>query len=132
MKIILLSGQPNTGKTTTLNDLYNDLIAKGASVHIVKLPLGGKSSNDFECVLKISGKLVAIYSMGDYIASCYEAIIKYAYCDVLVLAYSDKFKNSIATVVGSCPHHVVVNKTIGSNQVQNNQMDVATISSNIP
>ena len=128
MKIILLSGQPNTGKTTVFNDLYTTLVSSGASVHTGKTSVGGNPL-DFECILSVTVtgvvKSVAIYSMGDYHESVYHAIIKYSHCDVLVLAYSDKFVRNIASFVSSLPHHVVVSKT------SNNSADVATIVSHI-
>lgn len=125
----MLSGAPNSGKTTTLNDLYNHLIGVGASVLVAKSKLGG-SPLDFECTLNINGKLVAIYTMGDYKECCYKAAVKYAFCDTLVLAYSDKFSNSIAAFLNSIPGHVVIHKSIG-NPSTVNSADVIAISNNI-
>ncbi|MDW5419272.1 hypothetical protein R6242_22115 [Iodobacter sp. CM08] len=78
MDMILLFGDPNSGKTTTMNLVYSDLIAKGATVVEPKMQVGGNPL-DFECVLKYQEKLIAIFSMGDYLHECYSAIIKYAY-----------------------------------------------------
>ena len=117
MKIILLSGNPNAGKTTTFNALFDQITKSGASVIEGRKQIGG-NGHDFECVLKIDSKLVALYSMGDYHLACFEAIIKYSHCDILILAYSDKFKNSIAQMLRNYSHHVVVSKT------NSNQQDV--------
>ncbi len=129
MDIILLSGRPSSGKTTTINLVYNTLAAQGAAVVVSKALLGG-NPNDFECVLKYNGKQVAIYSMGDYLHTCCLAVIKYAYCDKLILAYSNKFKQNLAIEVGKCPNHRVVPKSHG-NAAVNNQYDASIVVSYI-
>ena len=90
MKIILLSGKQKTGKSTTFNLLYDKLTQNGKK-NIVsdKKELGHPEDKDFECVVKYRGKRVALYSMGDFDLKCVEAIVKYAHCDVLILAYSE-------------------------------------------
>ena len=129
MKVVMLSGAPNSGKTTVLNDLYDHLIKAGAFVQAAKAQLGGNPL-DFECILNVKGKHVAIYTMGDYKEYCYKAVIKYALCDTLVLAYSDKFQNSIAAFLLSIPGHVVIPKSIGTATIVNSA-DVTAISNNI-
>jgi tRNA uridine 5-carbamoylmethylation protein Kti12 len=97
MKIILLSGRPSSGKSTTLNLLYDKLMESGkCSVISEKTP---RDSFDFECVLSYNNKTVAIYTSGDVYQWCVEAIVKYANCDVLVLAYSNKFARSLEKIV---------------------------------
>lgn len=129
MKIVLLSGKPNTGKTTTLNLVYNSLLS--SSAHILQpRSILGSNPNDFECILSYTGKVVAIYSAGDLISDCYSAIVKYCYCDTLVLAYSDKFSNSLAQLVSACPMHVVINKSHG-NPSTNNINDCSLVIQNI-
>ena len=129
MDIILLSGAPNSGKTTTMNLVYSDLITRGATVVAPKIIVGGNPL-DFECVLKYKGKSVAIFSMGDYLHECWSAVIKYAYCDKLILAYSDKFAKNLAPIVGNCHNHVVVSKSQG-NAATNNPKDTAIIVAHI-
>ena len=125
MDISLLCGDPNSGKTTTMNLVYSDLIAKGATIVGPKMQTG-ENPLDFECILKYNGKLIAIFSMGDYLHECWSAVIKYAYCDKLILAYSDKFTRSLATVVGHCHNHHVITKSRG-NAATNNPSDAAII-----
>jgi hypothetical protein len=99
MKIILLSGKPETGKSTTFNLLYDKLTQNGKrNIVSEKKELGNPIDKDFECVVKYRGKTVALYSMGDFDLKCIEAIVKYAHCDVLVLAYSEE-------------HHRIIKKT---------------------
>jgi len=112
MKIILLSGKPHSGKTGTLNKLYDELISDKYSVICPKEPVGG-DPRDFECVLQQPGKkkTVAFYTMGDILWLCHEAIIKYAGTDVLILAYSDKFSDALNVTIKQYDPHVVIEKT---------------------
>jgi hypothetical protein len=90
MRMIILSGDPGTGKTTTLNDVFV-IIASEINPPPVKTPVG--PGKDFEAAVLYKGKRVTIFSEGDTLYHIREAICKYAaQCDVLILAYSDKFK----------------------------------------
>ncbi|MES2671683.1 MAG: hypothetical protein V4673_14865 [Pseudomonadota bacterium] len=129
MDIILLSGNSNSGKTTTMNVVYEELISKGATVVRSKVQVGG-NIKDFECVLKYKGKLVAMCSMGDYLMHCCFAAVRYASCDKLVLAYNNRFKQDLAAVVASCQNHSVIRKS-GGNPASSNQKDAATVISRI-
>ncbi len=110
MRIILLSGKPNTGKTTTLNIVYNDLVNQGGITIKNKLQLG-KNPMDFKTILKYHGKTVAIFSMGDYYWQCRRAINDYAKCNYLILAYSDKFKWNLKDAIARDPKNCVIAKT---------------------
>lgn len=92
MKIIMLSGCPKSGKTTTLGKVY-DFLEKVTGTQIIrpKTPLGG-NPKDFECVLCCQGKRVAMFTMGDYV---YEIVHAMSYydgfgADVLIVANSNK------------------------------------------
>ena len=92
MKIIMLSGSPNSGKTTVLNQVY-DYLKKETCAKIIrpKTQLGG-NPEDFECVLCCQGKRVAMFTMGDYV---YEIVHAMSYydgfgADVLIVANSNK------------------------------------------
>jgi hypothetical protein len=90
MKLIILSGKPNTGKTTTLNKVF-DVLTKGMNPPPVKNLI--EPGGDFESAFLYKGKRVAIFSHGDTLWRIREAICTYAaHCDVLILAYSDKHK----------------------------------------
>lgn len=110
MKIILLYGLPNTGKTTTFNLVYDKLIEFGAQEAEAKTPLG-KNPKDFKTILKYQGKNVAVFSMGDYYRQCRRAINDYAKCDYLILAYSDKFKWNLKDAIARDPKNCVIAKT---------------------
>lgn len=132
MKIILLTGRPNTGKTTTLNMVYNQL-TQGMTNPPHKQIIQGGSANDFECVFQnnntINNKTVAIFSMGDILYMIYDAIIRYMNnSDVLIVAHSqggyikDKL---IQTITNNNPPHCVIKKTA------NNANDCQNIINNI-
>lgn len=64
MKIVILHGKHNCGKTTTFNLLYDEIIARGAEIIMPKKDLPARK--DFECILKYKEKKVALFSLGDY------------------------------------------------------------------
>jgi broad-specificity NMP kinase len=106
MKIILLSGAPNCGKTTTLNLVY-DQMTSGMPSLPTKTRIG-ENPMDFECEFDYKEKRVAIFTVGDYLYSITkpnlrEAVIKYSRVDVLILAHSTggSTKNAFAATVGN-------------------------------
>jgi len=119
MKIIMLAGESNSGKTQTLNGVY-DCLVQSSEIVQKKTQLGG-NENDFECVLKYQNMYIAIYTMGDYLNTCYEAIIKYADKDILLMAYNTQFAAGLDKTVKKNKNHIVVNKT------KNNHNDIDSI-----
>jgi hypothetical protein len=106
MKIVLLSGKPHSGKTATFNILYDRLIGAGAKIDCPKKRVDA-NSRDFECTVIFRRKKIALFSLGDYLWLCVEAIIKYARADVLILAYSDRFNTKLNAMIEKYGHHVV-------------------------
>ena len=90
MKVVFLHGEHNSGKTTTINELYYRLLLEGAKVIEPKKNLPAK--DDFECILEFQNKRIALFSLGDYMYAIGAAIGYYtmANCDVLVVANSLK------------------------------------------
>jgi len=112
MKIILLSGKPNTGKTTTLNLLYDKITQNGTKNIIAKKEeFKYPAIKDFECIVSYNSKKTAIFSMGDVYGTFIEVIIKYANCDILVLAYSERFVKKLDEVIKKYDYHCVIRKT---------------------
>ena len=64
MKIIFLEGGSNTGKTTTLNDLFNQL--KPYAEGQIESKQLGADPLDRVAVIPLKGKLIGICSLGDY------------------------------------------------------------------
>lgn len=95
MKIIMLYGPSSSGKTTTINMVYNVILPQSLIVH-PKQHLGG-DPNDFEAVLNYSvngvTKKIAFFSMGDFAYEVVHAMSFYEGmgCDVLVCACNDRF-----------------------------------------
>lgn len=65
MKIIVLAGPNSCGKTTTLNNVYDVLLAQGA---VSAEPAGKKqiADKDFSDIVTWKGRKIAIFTMGDY------------------------------------------------------------------
>jgi uridine kinase len=111
MKIIVLAGKSGTGKTCALKMLFNKLTSEGKE-NIIEakkyLPNGKETDKDFECIVSYDGKSVAIYTMGDYCDKVIEAIVKYAYLDVLVLACNTDYKKKITNDINQNGFHLYV------------------------
>lgn len=95
MKIIMLYGPSSSGKTTTINMVYDAIISQSFVVH-PKRQLGGNSA-DFEAVLDYTKedttKRVAFFSMGDFAYEVVHAMSFYEGmgCEVLVCTCNDRF-----------------------------------------
>lgn len=90
MKVVFLHGEHNSGKTTTINRLYERLLSEGAKEIEPKKNLPGR--DDFECVVELNNRTIALFSLGDYMYAIGAAVGYYtrANCDVLVVANSLK------------------------------------------
>jgi hypothetical protein len=93
MKVIMLSGPGNSGKTKTMNKLYDALIEKNDVSIICPRTQYGGDPDDFECTLCYRGKKVALFSMGDMARDIFRAIYFYEGrgCDILVCVCNDKY-----------------------------------------
>jgi hypothetical protein len=122
MRIILLTGQANSGKTTTLNMVYANLTA-GITNPPPKQPIQYGSPDDFECIVNYKNKNVAFFTLGDVLYRIQYAVLKYSQADVLILAHRQKGNtmNDYAQEIKKYPQHHVVNKT------KNNSNDCNTI-----
>jgi hypothetical protein len=79
MKVIMLIGSPNCGKTNTINEVYKSLTGNY---------FGQNANCDFECTLSYQGKTIAFKSAGDRACDSVNAMEKYsqAGCDILICA----------------------------------------------
>ena len=136
MPIILLSGRPNTGKTTTINLVYEKLRELKASIIKEKKQLGNNEM-DFKAVLQHQNKIIAIYSMGDNHRFCERAVKTYNNCDFLILAYSAKItsKCKLYNIIAKDSKNCIIDKTIDntdeSHRAIANLKDATTIISEI-
>jgi hypothetical protein len=122
----MLTGKAQSGKTTTLNRLYDKITDNGSkNILVRKSVLGNPAVNDFKCVVSYRDKKVAIYTMGDYRSVFEEAMIEFADRDVLVLAYNDNFSKRLEKFIGNLRHFRVIQKS------ESNENDLEAILSEI-
>lgn len=77
MKLIIIKGTQNSGKSTTAACVHNEIIARGAQLkmmHIYADVIPTGELRDFESVLDYSHVRVAIISQGDEAAKLHERI----------------------------------------------------------
>ena len=91
MEVIFLNGPSNSGKTTTLKQLYEQLKSDGAQ-DLLPVRSCPKSGNDNEYYVSFNGKKVGIVTMGDFALETilYIGIFLERGADVLVIANSNK------------------------------------------
>ena len=87
MKIIVVKGNQNTGKTTSIRLAYDIALYLGAAI-ITPRNIEDKPHNDFETVIFYNGKRIGFHSGGDLLKSFEEVIDDYKEkkCDRLVMA----------------------------------------------
>ena len=97
MKVIMLSGPVSSGKTTTINMVYDELIKTAKP--IIQRPVSEKIK-DFEAVVDYKNargvrQKVALASMGDYSIEVihYMSFYEGMGCEVLICACRDYFSN---------------------------------------
>lgn len=95
-RIIVVYGVGSTGKTTVINDIYNNLTKNGATLIKTKKKVGG-NPKDFEAVISYKGKSIAFLSMGDYRTIVDDYVNKNKKYDVFITALNKRF-SSISTV----------------------------------
>lgn len=91
MKIIVIKGNPNSGKTTSIRLVYDLLLYKGAKID--KPRNSGKIYADFDTELLYNEKRVAITSAGDVLKNIHKTVSDHDGCDILITA-SRNFKQS--------------------------------------
>ncbi|MCE9538805.1 MAG: hypothetical protein K8R85_06260 [Bacteroidetes bacterium] len=131
MRVIVLQGMPNTGKTRTLILVYDMLVPNGGSVANNRQPLGG-DPRDFSDIV-IRGTLrIAFYTMGDYSTFLADAIFDYDRqgSDILVCALSTNTAKVRANNALNQFNAIRINKTIAPNTTAElviNSADAQTI-----
>ncbi|MBR2367883.1 MAG: hypothetical protein IKA81_04680 [Alistipes sp.] len=91
MKIIVIKGNPNSGKTTSIRLVYDLLLYKGAKID--KPRNSGKTYADFDTELLYNGKNIAISSAGDLLKNIHKTVSDHDGCDILITA-SRNFRRS--------------------------------------
>lgn len=122
MRIIVLQGIRNKGKTNTIWLLRDLLLNNGGNPIPNEFQIFGNNQihykDDFKDIINYNGMKVALYSMGDY--STYLANAVYNYdrqgCDVLVCALSTNNAKVRANNALNQFKAARINKTIASNR----------------
>ena len=122
MEIIMLSGDGECGKSTTLNLVYDSINPQSADIIAEKTTIGNPVNMDFECIIRYKGRTVAFYTMGDYSTDLTGAFKRYNDwpCDVLVCACNIKFTHPYQEIENYM--HIVLSKTMPLNN-QSNEID---------
>ena len=92
MKLIILAGENNSGKTTILKALSTALQLKGAKS--LKLTLVGNSDEDAEYELYYCGHTVVICTLGDYSDNLKNYCEQYKLADMLICATRKDFRKT--------------------------------------
>jgi hypothetical protein len=122
MRIIVLQGMPNKGKTNTIWLVRNLLLNNGGNPIPNEFQIFGNNQiqykDDFKDIINYNGMKVALCSMGDY--SIYLANAVYDYdrqgCDVLVCALSTNNAKVRANNALNQFNTTRINKTIAPNR----------------
>ena len=125
-KILVVYGEGNTGKTTVVNDIYNELINKGAAVVVARKKIGG-DINDFTGVLEYKGKKIGFLSMGDFRKKVDEYVSKYKKYDIFITALNKCFAD-ISTVWLENSNMINKFEKISANNGDNKNVKNAVIS----
>lgn len=131
MRIIVLQGMPNTGKTRTLNLVYDMLVPNGGGVSTNLQPLGG-DPRDFSDIVIRGNQRIVFFTMGDYSTYLANAIYDYDRqgCDVLICTLSINTAKVRANNALNQYNTTRINKTIAPNataELATNSADAQTI-----
>lgn len=118
-KIIVVYGDRSVGKTTVINEVYDNLVKNGASVNIPKTQQGS-NSRDFDAELTYYGKNIAFMSMGDSVAPVTAVICKYRHSNVLITAYNTRHATLSSLWLKNADKTIVVRKNSATNSDNSN------------
>lgn len=96
MKTIIIKGCNNSGKTTSLRNLYLDLVLK-KKAKIIEYNESGYDKCDFVTVLQVNRKIIVINTLGDLIGAIRGALKKANQfgADIFITAWTDNLKQEI-------------------------------------
>lgn len=118
MRIIVLEGPSNKGKTTTINLIY-DIILYHEGNPTDKQQLGNAPKDFKDIVTNYMNQKIAFFSMGDYSNELVNAINNYynkEKCDLLICALSTDTEKIKANAALDNFKTTRINKTVASEQ----------------
>ena len=113
-EIIVIYGDSNVGKTTVINEIYDNLVKNRASIKNVKSQQGG-NPKDFDAELNYNGKNIALMSMGDIVGRVTDIVRKYKLSDVLITAYNTRHATLSHEWLKNAQKITVVRKSAATN-----------------
>lgn len=136
MRVIILRGNGDSGKSTTLNLVFDELTtSRYVARSSPKTPIGNPINRDFEAEVTLTDKrIIAFYTMGDYDVKYIKTAIKRFHeskIDVLIIASNSNLFTHFDFIITNFPHNIV-SKTVSNpiNDVNNaicNLQDCGTI-----
>jgi hypothetical protein len=115
MKVIMLSGDTDKGKSITLNMVYDSINPK--TIVEPKKVLGNPIYKDFECIIEYEGKSIAFYTMGDYSNRLIDAFKKYdTKCEYLICACNTGFQSPYKVIKNY--QYTIIEKTVAKSKAQ--------------
>ena len=130
MKVIALRGEPNCGKTKTLNLVYELLLKEGWQQ--VEDSYQDLCNGDFLDVLKKGNKILGIVTQGDYaIGNCsvrnHLKTMVEKNCDITVCACTiGRHKQKIQNAIDSYPkHHYIDKKMCEDGNIEKDDLEKA-------
>jgi hypothetical protein len=126
MKIIVLTGQKDCGKTATLHFVHEKLIVSGEKPTCFER-VGGPTYRDFCDVVMYQNNIIAVFTAGDT-KDIVEKSMKYGEqkgCSVLICACNTVFSGASDMIeqIRSNPENTVIEKTISSDLVSKFEAD---------
>lgn len=126
MRVIILRGSGNSGKSTTLNLVFDELTSSRYIREIsYQRSIGNHINRDFEAeVILTDHRIIAFYTMGDYdkkyIVKAIEGF-RDKKIDVLIMASNHNLNTHFDFVVSNFPH-TIVNKTVSDPVVDSSNL----------
>ncbi|GHU59639.1 hypothetical protein FACS189444_5300 [Spirochaetia bacterium] len=122
MKIIVLTGKQDHGKTATLHFVYEKLVVSGGKPTCFER-VGGPTCRDFCDVVMYRDIKIAVFTAGD-IKDHIEKAMKLGEqkgCFVLICACNTDFSGASEKIeqIRSNPENMVIEKTAGSDLISN-------------
>lgn len=127
MKIIILEGKSNIGKTTTMGMVFVALHMNGAKMNnfnALESPSGMDFEADFAYTVNEKTLKIAMYTKGDNIKDCNDAIKRYSQnMNVLIIAYSTKVRPLKISPNDTVEHIAKTTSSSKISEVQSNAND---------
>jgi len=126
MKIILLAGRKNSGKTTTMHKVY-DFLSAATKTKPKKNPISIKMPKDFHCEFTYKKNRVALFSSGDTLHLLLEGIFIYSDADYLIIPFSTggAIKTKVLSSFRACKNQIPINKTVSPKNAAKTVQDKA-------